>query len=452
MGSNMAKVLIVDDELSIVEVLKTVLVRSGYEVVSASDGISALNTLKHEPVDLLISDIKMKPMGGLELLTQASELRPDLVVIMMTAYATIEAAVETMRAGAYDYVCKPFKIDELLLTVERALDYHHITRENRQLKQTLKTKHHFENLIGDSSQMELMYDVIRKVARTDTTLLIRGESGTGKELVSKAVHYASPRANNSIIAVNCAALPENLLESELFGYSKGAFTGAIKDKEGLFEAANGGTIFLDEIGSIPVSMQMKLLRVLQEKKIRKIGCNKDVLVDVRIISATNEDLEAKIIDGTFREDLYYRLSVIPVEIPALRERKEDVPLLVTHFVKEFNTHEKRSVEILPEAMNALVVYEWPGNVRELENVIRRSATLCDNDIVNLEDLPLKVQTVVPLKASSDLSYQGHSLKIYLREREKEYIQKVLEVAGGDKEKAADMLGVSLATFYRKCDW
>jgi DNA-binding NtrC family response regulator len=448
----MAKVLIVDDELSIVEVLKTVLVRSGYEVVSASDGISALNTLKHEPVDLLISDIKMKPMGGLELLTQASELRPDLVVIMMTAYATIEAAVETMRAGAYDYVCKPFKIDELLLTVERALDYHHITRENRQLKQTLKTKHHFENLIGDSSQMELMYDVIRKVARTDTTLLIRGESGTGKELVSKAVHYASPRANNSIIAVNCAALPENLLESELFGYSKGAFTGAIKDKEGLFEAANGGTIFLDEIGSIPVSMQMKLLRVLQEKKIRKIGCNKDVLVDVRIISATNEDLEAKIIDGTFREDLYYRLSVIPVEIPALRERKEDVPLLVTHFVKEFNTHEKRSVEILPEAMNALVVYEWPGNVRELENVIRRSATLCDNDIVNLEDLPLKVQTVVPLKASSDLSYQGHSLKIYLREREKEYIQKVLEVAGGDKEKAADMLGVSLATFYRKCDW
>ena len=446
----MTRILVVDDELSIVEVLKTVLKRNGYDVRATDNGASALEILKSEKFELMISDIRMKPMDGLELLTKAREQCPGLSVIMMTAYATIETAVETMKAGAYDYICKPFKIDELLLTVERAVKYHNVLKENHQLKQTLKTKYHFENLIGDSPKMQDVYNIIKKVARTDTTLLIRGESGTGKELVSKAVHYASPRSQRPIVAVNCAALPETLLESELFGYNKGAFTGAVKDKEGLFESANGGTIFLDEIGSIPVSMQMKLLRVLQEKTVRKVGGNKDIAVDVRIISATNEDLEAKIADGSFREDLYYRLSVIPVDLPPLRNRKEDIPLLAMHFIKDFNKNENRDAEILPDAMKALLAYDWPGNVRELENVIRRAATLCDNDLVNLQDLPLKIKEVTPVDHSSaTVDYRGHSLKSYLREKEKEYIQKVLEVAGGEKEKAADMLGISLATFYRK---
>ncbi|MCM8532993.1 MAG: sigma-54 dependent transcriptional regulator, partial [Lentisphaeraceae bacterium] len=384
------------------------------------------------------------------LLSKARELHPGLSVIMMTAYATIETAVETMKSGAYDYVCKPFKVDELLLTVQRAISYHKILTENQQLKKTLQTKYHFENLIGDSFQMQMVYDVIKKVSRTDTTVLVRGESGTGKELVSKAVHYASSRAGKQIIAVNCAALPEQLLESELFGYTKGAFTGAVTEKVGLFESANGGTIFLDEIGSIPVTMQMKLLRVLQEKTVRKVGGTKDVAVDVRIIAATNENLEEMIKVGKFREDLYYRLSVIPVDLPSLRERKEDIPLLVNHFIKQFNKDEKCEVEILPDAMRGLLAYDWPGNVRELENVIRRTATLCDNQIVNLQDLPLKIKEASPedLDATS-VDYRGHSLKSYLREKEKDYISKVLEVAGGEKEKAADMLGISLATFYRK---
>ena len=446
----MSKILVVDDELSIVEVLKTILKRNGYEVSATDNGVKALEILKTEQFELLISDIRMKPMDGLELLSKAKEMQPGLSVIMMTAYATIETAVETMKSGAYDYVCKPFKVDELLLTVERAINYHKILSENQQLKQTLKTKYHFENLIGDSAQMQEVYSIIKKVARTDTTVLIRGESGTGKELVSKAIHYSSSRANKQIVAVNCAALPEQLLESELFGYNKGAFTGAVTDKVGLFESANGGTIFLDEIGSIPVSMQMKLLRVLQEKTVRKVGGTKDTAVDVRIIAATNENLEEMIKIGSFREDLYYRLSVIPVDLPPLRERKEDIPLLVTHFIKEFNKDEGVHVEILPDTMRALLAYEWNGNVRELENVIRRSSTLCDNQIVNVQDLPPKIRDASPddLNTTS-VDYRGHSLKSYLREKEKDYINKVLEVAGGEKEKAADMLGISLATFYRK---
>ena len=446
----MSKILVVDDELSIVEVLKTILKRNGYEVSATDNGVKALEILKTEQFELLISDIRMKPMDGLELLSKAKEMQPGLSVIMMTAYATIETAVETMKSGAYDYVCKPFKVDELLLTVERAINYHKILSENQQLKQTLKTKYHFENLIGDSAQMQEVYSIIKKVARTDTTVLIRGESGTGKELVSKAIHYSSSRANKQIVAVNCAALPEQLLESELFGYNKGAFTGAVTDKVGLFESANGGTIFLDEIGSIPVSMQMKLLRVLQEKTVRKVGGTKDTAVDVRIIAATNENLEEMIKIGSFREDLYYRLSVIPVDLPPLRERKEDIRLLVTHFIKEFNKAEVVHVEILPDTMRALLAYEWNGNVRELENVIRRSSTLCDNQIVNVQDLPPKIRDASPddLNTTS-VDYRGHSLKSYLREKEKDYINKVLEVAGGEKEKAADMLGISLATFYRK---
>lgn len=446
----MSKILVVDDELSIVEVLRTILKRNGYEVTATDNGVKALELLKLEEFELLISDIRMKPMDGLELLSKAKEVQPGLSVIMMTAYATIETAVETMKSGAYDYVCKPFKVDELLLTVERAISYNKILCENQQLKQTLKTKYHFENLIGDSAQMQEVYSIIKKVAKTDTTVLIRGESGTGKELVSKAIHYSSGRSSKQIIAINCAALPEQLLESELFGYKKGAFTGAVADKDGLFESANGGTIFLDEIGSIPISMQMKLLRVLQEKTVRKVGDTKDVPVDVRIIAATNENLEEMITIGSFREDLYYRLSVIPVDLPPLRERKEDIPLLVNHFVKEFNRDENAHVEILPDTMRALLAYDWHGNVRELENVVRRSSTLCDNQIVNVQDLPAKIRDASPEDLNTtSVDYRGHSLKSYLREKEKDYINKVLEVAGGEKEKAADMLGISLATFYRK---
>jgi len=444
----MPKVLVVDDELSILQVLKTILSRNGYDVQAVDNPQDAIEILKAEDFELMLSDIRMKPMDGLELLAKARELRPGLSVIMMTAYATIETAVESMKAGAYDYICKPFKIDELMLTVERAIRYHDVMKENRELKQTLKTRYHFENLVGDSEAMQKVYRIIKKVARTDSTVLVRGESGTGKELVSKAIHYASSRSTRPIVAVNCAALPNSLLESELFGYVKGAFTGAIGNKEGLFEAASGGTIFLDEIGSIPVSMQMKLLRVIQEKTVRKIGCTKDIAIDIRIIAATNEDLEKMIEGGTFREDLFYRLSVIPVDLPALRHRTEDLAILVDHFLKSFNLHENTSIDILADAQAALLNYDWPGNVRELENVIRRAATLCDDNIITINDLPEKIQQSDGVEGSA-VQFRGHSLKMYLRNKEKEYIQKVLVVSDGDKEKAAELLGISLATFYRK---
>jgi len=449
-----AKILVVDDEVSILEVLKALLRREGYSVKTACNAEEAIEVLKKDKFDLMVSDIRMRPIDGLQLLDRARELQSHMAVIMMTAYATVETAVDAMKRGAFDYICKPFKVDELLVTVERALSYEHVMVENENLRETLRTKFHFKNLVGDSERMQQVYDMIEKVARTDSTVLILGESGTGKELVAKALHYNSHRSAHNFVALNCAALPETLLESELFGYVKGAFTGATKFKKGLFESADGGTLLLDEVGSIPINMQLTLLRVLQEHEIRPVGATDTVTVDVRIIAATNENLEDKITAGHFREDLYYRLSVIPIELPPLRERLTDTPLLVRHFLEQIGEQDRRAVGIDSRAMLMLQGYSWPGNVRELENVIRRAAALCDGNTIGIGNLPDKIQQAAATKggdaAPGDLaSFSGVSLKAYLRAKERDYLSYVLSQCGGDKDAAAKTLGISLATFYRK---
>jgi len=449
-----ANILVVDDEISIVEVLKALLTREGYSITTAADGEEGLAKLREEKFDLMISDIRMQPMDGITLLRKARDLQEHLAIIMITAYATVETAVEAMKNGAFDYVCKPFKIDELILTVQRALSYEHVMQENETLKENLRTKYHFENLVGDSEKMLKVYALIEKVARTESTILILGESGTGKELVARALHNYSRRKEKPFVAINCAALPETLLESELFGYVKGAFTGANKFKKGLFESAEGGTLLLDEIGSIPVDMQQKLLRVLEEREIRPVGGTRNVPVDVRIIAATNERLEGKIKKGEFREDLFYRLSVIPVELPPLRERLSDIPLLVKHFLKDMNERESREISIEPVAVSALQCYNWPGNVRELENVINRAGALCEASKIDLADLPPKIVEIAQngnLRTEQEdvAQHRGSSLKAFLRNKERDYIQFVLDQCGGDKDKAAKALGISLATFYRK---
>ncbi len=450
-----AKILVVDDEVSIIEVLKALLRREGYGVKTACSAEEALGYLDKERFDLMISDIRMRPIDGLELLRRAREVQSHLAVIMMTAYAAVETAVDAMKRGAFDYICKPFKVDELLLTVERALSYEHVLVENETLKETLRTKFHFKNLVGDSERMRRVYDVIEKVARADSTVLILGESGTGKELVAKALHASSLRADKSFVAINCAALPATLLESELFGYVKGAFTGANKFKKGLFESADGGTLFLDEVGSIPINMQLTLLRVLQEHEIRPVGSTENISVDVRIIAATNENLESKISAGEFREDLYYRLSVIPLELPPLRERLTDIPLLVNHFLERIFEQDARRITVSNAALRTLQGYAWPGNVRELENVIQRAAALCDEDTISVDNLPEKIRMAATSTAQAsqggDVPQLGNgvSLKAFLKSKERDYIRQVLDKHNGDKEAAARALGISLATFYRK---
>ena len=446
----MAKILIVDDELSIVEVLKSLLSREGHEISTSADGENALKQLREQVFDLLITDIRLPEMDGIALLGRARELQSHLAVIVITAYAKVDNAVEAMKNGAFDYVTKPFKFDELLLTVQRALSYEQALAENEVLKSSLATHFHFDCMVGDSEPMLKVYRLIEKVARTDSTALILGESGTGKELVAKALHSASPRFEAPFVTVNCTAMPETLLESELFGYKKGAFTGAATNKKGLFESADKGTIFLDEIGSIPLSMQMKLLRVLQEKEIRRVGSTEDIKIDVRVIAATNENLEAKIRDKQFREDLYYRLSVIPIQLCAMRDRKADIQPLVTHFLNNYNEFNGREIEISTKVLNALCQYDWPGNVRELENLIKRVATLCDNSRIELDDLPDAMADISSIDIEGEeVSTSTESLKKHMRDVENSYIQTVIDEFDGDKDKAAKKLGVSIATLYRK---
>jgi len=448
----MAKILIVDDELSIIEVLKSLLSREGHSVMTSSDGKSALRNLKENVFDLLITDIRMPEIDGITLLQQARELQSHLAVIVITAYAKVDNAVEAMKNGAFDYVTKPFKFDEILLTVQRALTYEQTLAENEVLKSSLDTHFHFNCFVGDSEPMRKVYKLIEKVARTDSTVLITGESGTGKELVAKSLHSASSRFEQPFITINCAAMPESLLESELFGYRKGAFTGANTNKKGLFEAANKGTIFLDEIGSIPMNMQMKLLRVLQEKEIRQVGGTEDIKIDVRVVAATNENLAKKIKEQTFREDLFYRLSVIPIELPPLAERKEDIPQLVNYFIGQYNKDNVRQIEISTQAIKLLIKHTWPGNVRELENTIKRAATLCDNSRIEVADLPgLDNETDEASHQTQDdgAIEERLSLKNYMKNVEISYLNAVIEECNGDKELAAEKLGVSLATLYRK---
>ncbi len=391
----MYKILIVDDELTIIEVLKKLLVKSGYSVTACLNGSDALDKLKEEVFDLMITDVRLPGIDGITLLQKATDLQSHMAVIVMTAYSEVEPAIAAMKNGAFDYVIKPFNFEELQITVLRALNYEMALAENEVLKSTLTANYHFNILVGDSEPMLKVYRLIEKVAKTNSTVLILGESGTGKELVAKALHTSSPRHDAPFITVNCAAMPENLLESELFGYVKGAFTGAGTNKKGLFESAHGGSIFLDEISAMPLSMQVKMLRVLQEKEIRRVGGTETIPIDVRVIAASNENLEEKIERGEFRDDLYYRLSVIPIEIPLLKDRVEDIPLLVSHFLEQYEKENRQPVTISQDALKALFLYKWPGNVRELENILKRVATLCENNTILLSDLPPAILNSAP---------------------------------------------------------
>jgi DNA-binding NtrC family response regulator len=450
----MARILIIDDDPAMVSVISEICHERGHQTVAYNSGQKALENLTAQAPQLVITDLKMDKVGGLDILRECREVLPQTPVIMITAYAKVESALEAMKLGAYDYITKPFKVDELQLTIQRALDHQSDRREIRNLRQIVKEKYRFENIIGTSGKMQDVYNLIAKVADTDSTILIQGESGTGKELVARALHFNSIRQHQPFVAINCSALPENLLESELFGHKKGSFTGAVQDKIGLFEEAEMGTIFLDEINSMALSLQTKLLRVLQERQLRRVGDTKSISINVRVLAATNESLNDKIKSGAFREDLYYRLCVIPIEMPALRERVDDIPLLVSHFLQknaaQTGTEPKK---IDQKAIESLQAYRWPGNVRELENAIERACALCDEGVIKIQDLPPQVlrQGGVPAPSGSSTLPVGRSLDDYIREQERAFIDETIKFNGANREKAAKMLGISMATLYRKLE-
>jgi two-component system response regulator AtoC len=451
----MARIVIIDDEPAMVEVMATLCRDKGHQVFPYNSAEKAIEQIPNHAPQAVIADVKMQKLGGFDVLRACRELPNPPTVIMITGYGTIETAVEAMKLGAYDYITKPFKIDEMQLTIQRALDFNAAVRENTYLKKELKERYRFENIIGTSPSMQQIYNLIAKVADTDSTILIQGESGTGKELVARALHFNSSRQHQPFVAINCSALPENLLESELFGHRKGAFTGAVQDKIGLFEEAQGGTIFLDEINSMAQALQTKLLRVLQERQIRRVGDTKSVPINVRVLAATNESLGEKIKTGNFREDLYYRLAVIPIEMPPLRWRLEDIPLLVNHFLQKNAAHtgsEPRKIE--PEALEVFARYDWPGNVRELENAIERACALCENGRIVANDLPPHVvrhaHSSRPVSSNTSLPI-GQRLDEYIRDQERRYIEETINFNEGSRERAAKMLGISMATLYRKLE-
>src|SRR5450432_2848048 len=451
----MARILIIDDDPAMVSVISDICQERGHQTIAYASGQKALENLAAHSPQLVISDLRMDKVGGLDILRECREVLPQTPVILITAYKTVETALEAMKLGAYDYITKPFKVDELQLTIQRALDNQSLVRENRNLRQIVKEKYRFENIIGTSTKMQEIYNLIAKVADTDSTILIQGESGTGKELVARALHFNSTRQHQPFVAINCSALPENLLESELFGHKKGAFTGAVQDKIGLFEEAQGGTIFLDEVNSMAQPLQTKLLRVLQERQVRRVGDNKSIPVNVRVVGATNEVLQGKMKDGSFREDLYYRLAVIPVEIPPLRERLEDVPLLVNHFLqKQASAAGGEPKKIDPKAVDLLCRYDYPGNVRELENAIERAFALCEDNTIMPTDLPPQIVEFAnesTAKKARAMLPVGKSLDEFIQEQEREYIEATLAKFKGAREKAASVLGISMATLYRKLE-
>ncbi len=453
----MRTILVIDDERSMREFLSIMLEREGYSVVTKDNGNDALEFIRKNKCDLIITDIKMPKMSGIDILRESMALHPNTPVIMITAFASTEVAVEAMKLGAYDYITKPFNVDEIKIIIKNAIEKKSLFDENISLREELKGRYQFSNIVGKSDKIQKVFELIMKVANSKSTVLITGESGTGKELVARAIHHNSDRKDKPFVSISCGAIPETLLESELFGHQKGAFTGADSDKKGLFEVADGGTFFLDEVSEAPPSIQAKLLRVLQEKEFKRVGSVKDIKVDVRVIAATNKNLHKLIEDGKFREDLYYRLNVIPIELPSLRERKEDIPLLVSHFINKYNSINKKGIKgIRPETMEKLERYVWRGNIRELENVIERAVTLeiADNiypeslpdEIRNYEIEPLKI-VIEPLK--SDIPSEGLNLEDYISKVEKDIILNALEKTGWVKKKAAELLNMSFRSFRYK---
>ena len=448
------RILVADDERSLRELLAIVLRREGYDVQLAESGDTALAALKRGPVDLLISDIKMPDMSGVEVLRAAKASDASLPAIMMTAYASTETAVEAMRLGACDYLIKPFDLDELKLKVREKLDARQLRQENVLLKRALNKSHIFAGIIGRSASMLAVFDLVESVAKTTSTVLVTGESGTGKELIARALHFHSLRRDRPFVALNCGALPETLLESELFGHMRGAFTGAETTKKGLVEIAEGGTIFLDEIGEMTPMMQVKLLRVLQERRFRRVGGLDEIEANIRVVAATNQDLPKLVADGRFREDLYYRINVIPVQLPALRERREDIPLIAEHFLAKYRVQMGKPVAAISGAVMVLLErYDWPGNIRELENVIERAVALERTPTILVESLPAQIRATMasgPVAIGEDdapaLPSGGFDLERHVQNVERRYLAQALERAGGVQVRAAELLGMSFRSF------
>lgn len=434
--------LVVDDDRTACRLLQEIMAKEGYEVEAAESGREALEKAEITVFDVALSDVRMPDLDGLEVLRALKRLSPETIVIMMTAFGSIETAIEAIKEGAYDYISKPFKLDEVKLTVRRALEHKRLLKENTRFRQELKDRYQLENIVGRSTPMLEVYKIIARVASSPSTVLIQGESGTGKELIARAIHYNSLRAESPFVVVDCAALAETLLDSELFGYVRGAFTGAITNKKGLLEEADGGTCFLDELANIGPSVQAKLLRFLQEHEIKRVGESVGVKLDVRVIAATNQHLHALVRKGSFREDLYYRLSVVVINLPPLRERIEDIPLLAEHFLRQHALrHDKEISHISPEAMVLLGGYEWPGNVRELEHVIERAVALSRGPVLLPEDFPPKL----PKVEGEETRPAGF---LTLKEIERQHIQHVLKLAEWNKKRAAELLGIHRRTLYR----
>ena len=446
------KILVVDDDANVRGVITAYLELANYEVSAARDGEEALGMLDCSTFDAVLTDLKMPGMDGVSLLKAIRELQFDMVGIIVTGFASVETAVLAMKAGAFDYITKPINMDELLLTLRKGLEFKRLRKENLSLRKELKKKYSFEGIVGDSDAMQKVYSLIEKVADSDSTVLVLGESGTGKELVARTIHYNSSRSDKPLVPINCGAIPESLLESELFGHEKGAFTGAYSARAGRFELANCGTIFLDEIGDMSPSLQVKLLRVLQERQFERVGGTKTIKVDVRVITATNQDLEKAVVEKKFREDLYYRINVIPITVPPLRERVGDVPLLVNHFLDVFSRKKGKRIEgISDEAMSLLLAYQWPGNVRELENLVERMIILKRDGVINVSDLPDKFASVRERAVLNTviIPEQGINLESLVNEFENKLITQALEKAAGVKSKAAHLLQMNRTTLVEK---
>ena len=443
----MSRILIVDDEPRILLLMKGLLKANGYEVETAKDGAAALEIVRAGGVDIVVTDLRMQPMDGMALFHEVHAASPDVPVILLTAYASVETAIDAMKSGIFDYLTKPFKVEDMLACLKRAEEK--IRRSAAVATDSGPLRYRFENFIANSPAMKEVCETIQKVAPTAATVLINGESGTGKEVVARAIHLSSTRAKRPWVAVNCAAIPGELLESEMFGHVKGAFTGAVADKEGLFEVASGGTLFLDEIASMPLILQGKLLRALQEKEIRRVGGTKAIPVDVRVIAASNSNLEEAVVKGTFRSDLFYRFAVITIDIPPLRERPEDIMPLVRHFIAGETPAGATQPTVNDAAAKALLAYSWPGNVRELENAVKHALTFMRGGEITPGDLPTRITENKDAADSPISSGQSASLKSFLKQKEREYIGQILSSVGGDKEKAAETLKVNLSTLYRK---
>lgn len=444
-------ILIADDETEIRESLSMVLTDEGYQCITVENGEEAVKAISNNNIDILITDIRMPRLDGMGVLEKTIQISPQTLIVLITAFASVETAVQSLRNGASDYILKPLDFDEVIMRINHLMRHKELAYENKYLRDQIDQKYNFNNIIGESPAMVEVYKLVERVGHTNTNVLITGSSGTGKELVARAIHVNSDRNDKAFIPVNCGAIPENLFESELFGYRKGAFSGADSNHDGVFKAANGGTLFLDEVGELPENVQVKLLRAIQEKEIRPLGSTQAIKVDVRLVAATNRNLEEEVEKGTFRADLYYRLNIIEIRVPDLKERKDDIPLLTRYFIKKFNKEFHREVVgVDNEAIKMLMLYEWKGQVRELENVIERAVLLCDGQYVTVNELPSSISKKAE-SSTAKYDFEGQNLNDTLRSFEKMHIKNVLNKADGNRSEAARILGIDPSTLYRKME-